>query len=71
VLDALRNLIDPDFNEDIVACGFVKDLVADSASGKVRRLQRWPVAPAQEQLRDGPLTAPPLLLPCRRRRRCP
>lgn len=28
VLDQLRNIIDPDFGMDIVACGFIKNLEA-------------------------------------------
>lgn len=35
MLNALRNIIDPDFGQDIVTCGFIKKLAADSASGKV------------------------------------
>lgn len=35
VLSALRRIIDPDFGEDIVSCGFVKSLNIDSASGAV------------------------------------
>eukprot|EP00803_Ostreobium_quekettii_P011349 evm.model.scf_945.1 EVM.evm.TU.scf_945.1 scf_945:1635-5006(-) len=35
VLGALEKIIDPDFNANIVECGFVKDLTIDSASGKV------------------------------------
>jgi metal-sulfur cluster biosynthetic enzyme len=35
VLSALRRIIDPDFGEDIVSCGFVKDLSIDQASGAV------------------------------------
>jgi len=35
VLAQLRRIIDPDFGEDIVACGFVKDLTIDAASGAV------------------------------------
>lgn len=35
MLDALRRIIDPDFGEDIVACGFVKDMVIDVAAGAV------------------------------------
>lgn len=35
VLSALRRIIDPDFGEDIVACGFVKDMDVDMASGAV------------------------------------
>lgn len=35
VLSALRRIIDPDFGEDIVSCGFVKSLNIDPASGAV------------------------------------
>jgi metal-sulfur cluster biosynthetic enzyme len=35
VLSALRRIIDPDFGEDIVTCGFVKDLSIDQTSGAV------------------------------------
>ncbi|KAG2448417.1 hypothetical protein HYH02_006309 [Chlamydomonas schloesseri] len=35
VLGQLRNVIDPDFGEDIVACGFVKELAIDEAAGAV------------------------------------
>ncbi|GLI60500.1 hypothetical protein VaNZ11_002663 [Volvox africanus] len=35
VLAQLRNVIDPDFGEDIVACGFVRELAVDPASGSV------------------------------------
>ncbi len=40
VLGALARIIDPDFGEDIVSCGFVRDLVADPATGRAAfRLQ--------------------------------
>lgn len=35
VLSALRRIIDPDFGEDIVSCGFVKSLNIDPSSGAV------------------------------------
>ncbi|GLC43445.1 hypothetical protein PLESTB_001558000 [Pleodorina starrii] len=35
VLAQLRNVIDPDFGEDIVACGFVRELAVDPAAGSV------------------------------------
>ncbi len=37
VLAALSRIIDPDFGQDIVACGFVRDLAADRGSGSVRK----------------------------------
>lgn len=35
MLTQLRRIIDPDFGEDIVSCGFVKDMNIDSATGAV------------------------------------
>lgn len=35
VLAALSTIIDPDFNKDIVSCGFVKDLAIDAEKGEV------------------------------------
>ncbi len=35
MLAQLRNVIDPDFGEDIVACGFVRELAVDPAAGTV------------------------------------
>lgn len=35
VLKALSQIIDPDFQADIVSCGFVKDLHVEEASGEV------------------------------------
>jgi len=35
VLQALRVVIDPDFGEDIVTCGFVQALAIDEAAGAV------------------------------------
>lgn len=35
VLKALSQIIDPDFQTDIVSCGFVKDLHVDEALGEV------------------------------------
>ena len=35
VLSKLRRVIDPDFGEDIVNCGFVKALVIDESAGSV------------------------------------
>ena len=32
MLAALSHIIDPDFGQDIVTCGFVKDLAVDQAS---------------------------------------
>jgi metal-sulfur cluster biosynthetic enzyme len=35
VLQQLRRIIDPDFGEDIVSCGFVKELDIDPQGGRV------------------------------------
>eukprot|EP00241_Pyramimonas_parkeae_P002257 CAMPEP_0114245208 /NCGR_PEP_ID=MMETSP0058-20121206/11762_1 /TAXON_ID=36894 /ORGANISM="Pyramimonas parkeae, CCMP726" /LENGTH=532 /DNA_ID=CAMNT_0001358223 /DNA_START=344 /DNA_END=1942 /DNA_ORIENTATION=+ len=35
VLDQLRTIIDPDFGMDIVSCGFIKNLEADTEAGTV------------------------------------
>lgn len=35
VLNQLRNIIDPDFGEDIVSCGFIKNLTVDATQGRV------------------------------------
>jgi len=53
VLDALRRVIDPDFGADVVACGFVKRLRADRASGAVSfELElTTPACPVKEQFR--------------------
>ncbi len=51
ILAQLRNIIDPDFGEDIVACGFVKNLVADEASGQVG--EAGAPAGTMHQLRHG------------------
>ena len=31
----MRNIIDPDFGEDIVSCGFIKNLIVDADKGRV------------------------------------
>ena len=52
MLQALANIMDPDLGQDIVACGFVKDL-AISTGGKVAfRLQlTTPACPIKEEFR--------------------
>ena len=51
VLAALDTIIDPDFGTSIVACGFVKDLVADAAVGRVSfRLElTTPACPVKDE----------------------
>lgn len=53
VLSQLRRIIDPDFGEDIVACGFVKDLTIDAASGAVAfKLElTTPACPVKDQFK--------------------
>jgi metal-sulfur cluster biosynthetic enzyme len=35
ILNQLRRIIDPDFGEDIVSCGFIKDLQIEEGTGAV------------------------------------
>ncbi|GBF89139.1 Fe-S cluster assembly factor, chloroplastic [Raphidocelis subcapitata] len=53
VLSQLRRIIDPDFGEDIVACGFVKDLQIDQQSGEVAfKLElTTPACPVKDQFK--------------------
>ena len=50
VLSALRNVIDPDFGEDIVNCGFVKDLLVKSDGAVSFTLElTTPACPVKEE----------------------
>ena len=50
VLNALRNVIDPDFGEDIVNCGFVKDLRVSDAGDVTFTLElTTPACPVKEE----------------------
>jgi Mrp family chromosome partitioning ATPase len=53
VLAQLRRIVDPDFGEDIVACGFVKDLTIDNADGSVAfKLElTTPACPVKDQFK--------------------
>jgi Mrp family chromosome partitioning ATPase len=53
VLSQLRRIIDPDFGEDIVACGFVKDLAIDAGAGWVSfKLElTTPACPVKDQFK--------------------
>ncbi|KIZ01501.1 putative Protein mrp like protein, partial [Monoraphidium neglectum] len=53
VLSQLRRIIDPDFGEDIVACGFVKDMAIDADSGAVAfKLElTTPACPVKDQFK--------------------
>jgi metal-sulfur cluster biosynthetic enzyme len=52
-LSQLRRIIDPDFGEDIVACGFVKDMAIDADSGAVAfKLElTTPACPVKDQFK--------------------
>lgn len=50
VLNALRNVIDPDFGEDIVNCGFIKDLrVSDDGDVMFTLELTTPACPVKEE----------------------
>lgn len=51
VLNQLKRIVDPDLGEDIVSCGFVRDLVADSGAGSVSFTLRLttPACPVKDQ----------------------
>lgn len=49
VLDALRNVIDPDFGKDIVTLGFVKDLKIDEGAVSFTVELTTPACPVKEQ----------------------
>ena len=50
VLDALRNVIDPDFGEDVVNCGFVKDLrITDDGDVTFTLELTTPACPVKEE----------------------
>jgi hypothetical protein len=53
VLSQLRRIVDPDFGEDIVACGFVKDMAIDEAAGAVAfKLElTTPACPVKDQFK--------------------
>lgn len=53
VLQALENIIDPDFGTNIVACNFVKDLQVDGETGAVSfRLElTTPACPVKDEFK--------------------
>ena len=54
VLNALRNVIDPDFGEDIVNCGFIKDLrVSDDGDVMFTLELTTPACPVKEEFDSG------------------
>src|SRR5436190_14499816 len=50
VLDALRQIIDPDLRKDIVALGFIKDLRIDGGDVSFRIVLTTPACPVKEQM---------------------
>eukprot|EP00798_Chlamydomonas_sp_ICE-L_P015185 gene15185-21260_t len=53
VLEALRNVIDPDFALDIVSCGFVKELKVDAAGRVAFTLElTTPACPVKELFKE-------------------
>ncbi len=50
VLDALRQIIDPDLHKDIVTLGFIKDLKIENADVSFRIVLTTPACPVKEQM---------------------
>ena len=50
VLDALRNVVDPDLHRDIVTLGFVKDLVIEDSNVSFKVQLTTPACPVKEIL---------------------
>ena len=50
VLDALRQIIDPDLRKDIVTLGFIKDLKIEGAAVSFRIVLTTPACPVKEQM---------------------
>jgi ATP-binding protein involved in chromosome partitioning len=50
VLDALRQIQDPDLRKDIVTLGFIKDLTIDGGSVSFRIVLTTPACPVKEQM---------------------
>jgi ATP-binding protein involved in chromosome partitioning len=50
VLDALRQIIDPDLRKDIVTLGFIKDLAIDGGNVSFRIVLTTPACPVKEQM---------------------
>ncbi len=51
-LDALRKIQDPDLHKDIVALGFIKDLVINGGEVSFRIVLTTPACPVKEQMRE-------------------
>ncbi len=52
VLDALRNVVDPDLNRDIVSLGFVKSVTIDGTRVAATIELTTPACPVKDQLRE-------------------
>jgi ATP-binding protein involved in chromosome partitioning len=52
VLDALRQIIDPDLHKDIVTLGFIKDLKIEGGEVSFRIVLTTPACPVKEQMED-------------------
>src|SRR3982751_3430061 len=52
VLDALRQVVDPDLHRDIVALNFVKDLEIEGGAVRFKVQLTTPACPVKEQLHD-------------------
>jgi ATP-binding protein involved in chromosome partitioning len=50
VLDALKQIIDPDLHKDIVTLGFIKDLVINDGEVSFRIVLTTPACPVKEQM---------------------
>ncbi|CAN5366276.1 iron-sulfur cluster carrier protein ApbC [soil metagenome] len=50
VLDALRNVVDPDLHRDIVTLGFVKDLLIDGGNVSLKIELTTPACPVKDEL---------------------
>lgn len=50
ILAALRQIIDPDLNKDIVTLGFIKDLAIDGGNVSFRIVLTTPACPVKEQM---------------------
>ncbi len=52
ILDALRQINDPDLHKDIVTLGFIKDLTIDGGHVSFRIVLTTPACPVKEQMED-------------------
>src|SRR5918995_296401 len=52
ILDALRQINDPDLHKDIVTLGFIKDLAIDCGHVSFRIVLTTPACPVKEQMED-------------------